>query len=316
MCVECPDEPVDRRSFLATVAVAGVGLAAGADAIAEQPMTREWKALDDPDIVHRPASFKSGNTEAKGYLARPKKEGTYPAVILLHGNPGASDDMRIATAQIAQAGFGGLLVDWGSRDPLPESKEDQAKWRARITGYAFWKLVLGDIQAAADYLRAQAFVRNSGVGLVGFCGGGKQALLFATTSKDVKAVVAFYASARYREFRHKTDPVPELIDVVKEIRAPVQGHYGLLDRVAIADDAREFEAALRAQRTPVEMHYYEKAGHSFYNVTRRRLRSGFRFLRGRSGTRASADDRVLEETTEVLTSLLGSPNPKACVGWP
>ncbi len=104
--------------------------------------------------------------------------------------------------------------------------------------------------------------------MVGFCGGGKQALLFATRSKDVKAVVAFYASARYRQFRHKTDPAPEPIDVAKEIRVPVQGHYGLLDRVALTEDAKEFEAALRAQGTPVEMHYYEHAGHSFYNFTR------------------------------------------------
>jgi dienelactone hydrolase len=62
--------------------------------------------------------------------------------------------------------------------------------------------------------------------------------------------------------------VPELVDIVKEIKVPVQGHYGLLDEVALAKDASEFEAALRRQRTPVEMYYYEKAGHSFYNVTR------------------------------------------------
>src|SRR5262245_12951266 len=120
MCVECPEEPVDRRSFLAAAAVAGVGLAAGTDVSAQQPKTREWKALDDPDVVHRATTFKSGDIEIKGYLARPKKAGRHPSVILLHGNPGATDDMRNATAQVAQAGLVGLLVDWGSRDPLPE----------------------------------------------------------------------------------------------------------------------------------------------------------------------------------------------------
>ncbi len=268
MCVDCREGQMNRRSFLAATAVAGLGLTMGTDASGQQPQAREWRALDDPDVMHHTTAFESGDTEINAYVARPKKDGRHPAVVLLHGNPGTTDDVRLATAQVAQAGLVGLLVDWGSRDPLPDGQDAQAKWRERITGYAFWKLVLGGVQAAVDHLRDQPFVRDTKVGLVGFCGGGKQALLFATASTDVQAVVAFYASARYRQTRHKTDPVPELIDVVKEIRVPVQGHYGLLDQVALAEDAREFEAALRAQRTPVEMHYYEKAGHSFYNVTR------------------------------------------------
>ncbi|MBI3407313.1 MAG: dienelactone hydrolase family protein [Planctomycetes bacterium] len=48
----------------------------------------------------------------------------------------------------------------------------------------------------------------------------------------------------------------------------MQGHYGTLDKVALASDAKEFEAALREQKTPVEMFYYEKAGHAFYSFLR------------------------------------------------
>src|SRR5262249_346125 len=138
----------------------------------------------------------------------------------------------------------------------------------RITSYTFQKLVLDDIRVAVDYLRSRPFVQPGGIGIVGFCGGGKQALMFSTHAKDVKAVVAFYASANFRQFKHKTDPLPELIDIVKEIRVPVQGHYGILDKVALASDAKEFESALRKQQTPVEFFYYDKAGHSFYSFLR------------------------------------------------
>jgi dienelactone hydrolase len=177
----------------------------------------------------------------------------------------------MAAAQLAQAGFAALLVDWGSRDPLPEGQEAQAAWRDRITGYTFWKLVLDDVQAGIEHFKSQSFVRpQGGFGLVGFCGGGKQALLFATRPSDVTAVVAFYASARYRQFRNGNDPVPELVEVAGEIRGAVQGHYGLLDQVALPQDARELEGLLRARRGrgPVDFHYYEQAGHSFYNYTR------------------------------------------------
>ena len=67
--------------------------------------------------------------------------------------------------------------------------------------------------------------------------------------------------------QHKTDPVPDVLQVVKQIKVPVQGHYGLLDTVAPAADAKLFEKAMRAQKTTVEMYYYEAAGHRFYNYT-------------------------------------------------
>jgi carboxymethylenebutenolidase len=271
MCVECSDSFIDRRSFLQALGGVAVALSAAPGLHAEQLQSREWKALDDPDVIHHATTFNSGNQEIKGYLARPKQSERRRPVVLLHGNPGATDDVRMATAQLAQAGFVGLLVDWGSRDPLPQGQEEQRRWRDRITGYAFWKLVLDDIQAAIEHLKTQPFVRQQGgVGLVGFCGGGKQALLFATRSSEVKAVVAFYASARYRQFSNTTDPVPELVDVANAIRGPVQGHYGMLDQVALPQDAKEFEALLRSRRdrAPLEMYYYEQAGHSFYNFTR------------------------------------------------
>jgi carboxymethylenebutenolidase len=126
-----------------------------------------------------------------------------------------------------------------------------------------------DVQAGIDYLKTQSFVkRNNRVGVAGFCGGGRLGLLFSTRSKDVKAVVSFYGAVDYRARKHKTDPAPNVLDVVKQIDVPVQGHYGMLDEVAPAADAKLFEKAMREQKTTVEMHYYEKAGHSFCNFTR------------------------------------------------
>src|SRR5262249_51863722 len=134
-CNQCPEAPEVRPAVVA---------------LGEQ--ANDKKALDDPAIIHNAVIFKNGDAEIKGYLGRPKKEGRYPGVIILHGNPGATDDVRNTAAQLAQAGFIGLLVDWGSRAPMPESKAEQAKWRNRITSYTFQKLVLDDIRVAVDYL--------------------------------------------------------------------------------------------------------------------------------------------------------------------
>jgi carboxymethylenebutenolidase len=268
MCVECgDDERITRRTFLsgATAAVAGVVLSS--EAAGQQSPFQ--KVLDDPAIIKATVTYKSGTANIEGYLARPKKAGRYRAVFIAHGNPGVPEDIKYTAAYLAQAGFVSLVYDWASSAPMPKDEKALAEWRDYIFRYEFVKRQMQDVQAGIDYLKGQSFVkRNKHVGMVGFCGGGRLALLFPTRSKDVKAVVSFYGAVDYRARKHKTDPAPNVLDVVKQIDVPVQGHYGMLDEVAPAADAKLFEKAMREQKTPVEMYYYEKAGHSFCNFTR------------------------------------------------
>jgi len=267
MCVECgDDERVTRRTFLTSATAALAGVALGAEAAGQQPP--RTRALDDPNIIKETVTYQSGDKNIEGYLARPKKAGRYGAVIIAHGNPGVSEDIKNAAAQVARAGFVGLVYDWGSSAPMPTEQKELEKWRDYIFRHEFIKRQMRDVQAGIDYLQERAFVKRQRVGMVGFCGGGRLALLFSQQSKDVKAVVSFYGAVLYHQRKHGTDPVPDVMDVVKQIAVPVQGHYGALDVVAPVVDAKLFEKELRAQGTPIEMYYYEGAGHSFYDFTR------------------------------------------------
>ncbi len=268
MCVECDDNRITRRSFLAGATAAVAGIALGSE-VAGQESTSQ-KILADPNIIHGEVDFKSGTDTVKGFLARPKKAGHYPAVIIAHGNPGVPSDIQYTAADLAKSGFVGLVYDWGSSAPIPKEEKALAEWRDYIYKYEFVKRQMRDVQAGIDYLKEQSFVKHKKkVGMVGLCGGGRLALLFPTQSKNVKAVVSLYGAVDYRTSRiHKTDPVPNVLDIVKQINVPVQGHYGMLDEVAAAADAKLFEKAMREQKKPVEMYYYEKAGHSFCNFNR------------------------------------------------
>ncbi len=265
MCIECNDEGVTRRSFLtgATTAIAG---AAFALKIAGQQSAQQ--ALNDPNIILDQIDFKSGVNTIKGFLARPKRAGRYRMVLIAHGNPGVPDDIKFTAAELAKAGYVSLVYDWGSREPQPADPQERDKWIARITSYTFQKLQMQDLQAGISYLREQSFTRRDRVGMVGFCGGGRLGFLFSTQSKDVKALVSFYGPVVYHMNNPKADPVPNVLEIVNRIKVPVQGHYGLLDKVALAADAKLFAKKMQAQKTPVEMHYYELAGHSFCNFLR------------------------------------------------
>jgi carboxymethylenebutenolidase len=265
MCVECDDDyRITRRSFLAGATAVITGLSFGSEVAGQQQ-----NVLTDPGIVQEQVDYKSGAEIIKGFLARPKKAGQYRSVIIAHGNAGVPSDIQYTAAYLAKAGFAALVYDWGSSAPMPTEEKALAEWRDYIFSYEFVKRQMRDVQAGVDYLKAQSFVkRKKRVGMVGFCGGGRLALLFPTQSKDVKAVVSFYGAVDYRARKHKTDPVPNILDVVKQINVPVQGHYGMLDEVAHASDAKLFEKAMREQKKPVQMYYYEKAGHSFCNFNR------------------------------------------------
>ncbi|HEX8163130.1 MAG TPA: dienelactone hydrolase family protein [Pyrinomonadaceae bacterium] len=268
MCVDC-DDRLTRRAFLAG---AGAAAAAGASLVArgapQQPPPSE-NALNDPGVIQGETTFRNGADAIKGYLARPKAGGRRRAIIVAHGNPGVPEDIRNATAQLAQGGFVGMAMDWNSRAVPDSTKIDEALMKKNYyRGGTFDRQVQGDALAAIRYVESQPFVRKGGVGMLGFCGGGRLALVLAARSKEIKAVVSFYGPVLYHQFRNADDPMPDVMEVVRRIRVPVQGHYGTLDTVAPAADAKLFEKAMGEQKTPVEMFYYEGAGHSFYNYTR------------------------------------------------
>ena len=271
-CIE--DEYVDaeRRSFLTGAAAAAVGAALGIRTYAHQLQQPPTGALTDANVVQSEVSFKSGPDTIGGYLARPRQKGRHRAVVVLHGNLFLPEDHRYTAAQLAQAGFVGLAVRRFSRTPdlTIEQLNRSDREDRRYLGNTFVEQELGDARAAVDYLRSEPYVKGKTVGMVGFCGGGYESLLLSSRSKDVAAVVAFYAPpVMLPQYKNPNDPKPDLMDIMADLKAPIQGHYGTNDSAIPVEDVRRFEQALKKQTTPAEIYYYEGAGHAFCDYTRR-----------------------------------------------
>ena len=263
---------IERRTFLTAATAAVVGVSFVSERFAQPRPQPPTNALNDPNIIQGMVSFKSGADTIEGYVARPRKPGKFRAVVLLHGDLHLPEDHRYTAAQLAQGGFVSLAIKRFSRMPdltmaeLNRSdREDQ-----RYLSNTFVKQELQDAQAAIDYLKSLSYVKRKGIGMVGFCGGGCQSVLLSTQSKDVDVVVAFYAPPVLLErYQAPNDRRPDLMDVVSQIKVPIQGHYGTADPAVPVDDVRRFEEALRKQKTPVDFFYYEGAGHAFCDYTRR-----------------------------------------------
>ena len=261
---------IERRSFLGAATAAVMGVTLRSELLPQQPPPTN--ALNDPNVIQDMVSFKSGQDTIQGYLARPRKAGRFRAVVVLHGNLHLPEDHRYTAAQLAQGGFVGLAIKRFSRTPeltMAELNRSDREDR-RYLSNTFVQQELTDAQAGINFLKSLPFVKGKGVGMVGFCGGGYESLLLSTKSKDVNVVVAFYAPPVFPEqYQVANDPKPNLMDLVAQIKVPLQGHYGMSDPIIPVEDVKRFEQALRKQNTPAEFFFYEGATHGFCDYTRR-----------------------------------------------
>src|SRR5262245_51886042 len=253
MCFDC-EETLTRRSLIAGTAAALASAAIQGKAFSTRSPDRP--AIDDPEVLHEKVTFPDGGETRKGFLTRPKSGGRRPAVLLMQGNPGVPEWLQNTAARLTQAGFVALVVELAPNKPEDAPND----W---YIGNVPDRWASAALLAGIRYLKTLSYVKDGGVGIVGFCFGGRKALMLAAQSSDVRAAVSFYGAIVDHK-RNAADARPDVMEIAASLRTPVQGHYGRLDSVAVADDARKFEKVLEGRKIPCEFFYYEGAGHGFY----------------------------------------------------
>jgi carboxymethylenebutenolidase len=199
-----------------------------------------------PDV-----EFPSSGGTSPGYLAVPEGE-QGPAVIVLQEWWGLDAHIRSICDRLAGEGFYALAPDLYRGESTTQPDEAQQKMMAMSMDQAE-----KDMCGAADYLASQPGVQGSGVASIGFCLGGGLSVWAAATCPNVVAAVSYY----YVMPHGKPD--------FSRIRGPVLGHFGTADDFIPVADAEGLEAELRDGGVDVTFHYYEGAGHAFFNDTNR-----------------------------------------------
>jgi carboxymethylenebutenolidase len=199
----------------------------------------------DPGIVSGSIKYEGG----AGYFVKPKAEGKYPGVIVIHENRGLNPHIRDVARRMAAEGFAALAVDYLSG--LGGTPEDADKARDMI-GTLTPEGIDASSSAALAALKANPAC-NGKAGAVGFCWGGGAVNSLAVTDRGLAAGVAYYGRQ------------PADADVPK-ITAPLMLHYASLDE-RIDAGIPAFEAALKANGKIYELHMYEGVNHAFNNDT-------------------------------------------------
>jgi carboxymethylenebutenolidase len=243
---------LDRREFLKKLSVLAGGVAA-ANALLPLLENRHARAevvpKDDPRLHTEYVKYPGATGDVRASLARPKKDGKLPGVVIIHENRGLNPHIEDVARRMALEGYVAVAPD--ALSPLGGTPEDEAK-AATLIGQLDMLSTTKNYLAAVKYLKTHP-ASTGKVGVVGFCWGGAMANQLAVNAPDLTAAVPFYGR----------QPAPE--DVPK-IKASLLLHYAGLDE-GVNKGIAAYEEALKKASIDYKIYMYEGAQHAFFNDT-------------------------------------------------
>ena len=247
---EYTHKPLSRQEFISRLAKM-VGSTAAALSLLPMLEVNGAKAatVPDDDLFTERITYPGATGDMQAYVARPKKEGKYATVIVIHENRGLNAHIEDVARRAATAGY--LAIAPNALSPLggtPANEDDARTLFQQLKP----EESLQSFIKVFDYLPGRKD-SNGKYGCVGFCWGGAMANKLAVNVPSLKAAVAFYGGQ------------PNAADVSK-IKAAVQLHYGGLDERVNAG-IPEYEAALKNAGVKYELYMYEGVNHAFHNDT-------------------------------------------------
>lgn len=247
---EYTHKPLSRGEFLKRLALLTGSTAA---AMAILPMIEVNYAhaavTKADDLFTETITYPGVPNNMSAYIARPKAQKKYAAVIVIHENRGLNAHIEDVARRAANAGYLAIAPNALSALGTLPATEDEA--RAKF-GELKAEDNLQNFKNAFDYLKTRKDF-NGKAGCVGFCWGGAMSNNLAVNLPELKAAVAFYGR----------QPAEE--DVSK-IKAAVQLHYAGLDERVNAGIAA-YEEALKKNNITYELYNYEGVNHAFHNDT-------------------------------------------------
>ncbi|HUJ67224.1 MAG TPA: dienelactone hydrolase family protein [Acidimicrobiales bacterium] len=204
--------------------------------------------------------------EIEAYTASPAGDGRRGGVVVIHHMPGYDRATKEIARRFAELGYDAIMPNLYWRE-APGAAPDDAAATARAKGGVPDQRLIGDVAAAAGYLRDRPS-SNGKVGVIGYCSGGRQSVL-AACNLDLDAAVDCYGA-----FVTGTPPegfplqVKNLVDQLPNLRCPLLGLFGIEDKFPGPEQVAELEQILKANDKQYEFHSYEGAGHAFFSVDR------------------------------------------------
>lgn len=215
-----------------------------------------WKPLSfaaeaDVEVQAENTQYASGDFKIDAYFARPKSEGKYPGVLIVHDDHGLNDQIRGVARRFAAAGFTALAPDLLSRTggistrQTPEEAAD-AIHQLSVDGS------LQDLKSGFSFLDKNAATNSGKTSTVGFGWGGWRCFSLATNVDGLYRTVYFYGAT----------PSEGLSD----LESPVLAHYAEFD-FRNTGNALWTQKQLKDLGKQFTSYVYPKVNYGFFDET-------------------------------------------------
>lgn len=247
---EYTHKPLSRQEFLRKLSLLAGGTTAAMALLPLLEVNYAHAAVtSEEDLFTERITYPGINGDMQAYVARPKKDKKYPAVVVIHENRGLNAHIEDVARRAAKAGF--LAIAPNALSSLGGTPENADEARAKFQQLKAEDNLQNFIKVF-DYLPGRKDC-NGKYGCVGFCWGGAMSNNLAVNVPSLKAAVAFYGRQ------------PATADIVK-IKAAVQLHYAEMDE-GVNKGIAAYEEALKTNKITYELYMYPGAQHAFHNDT-------------------------------------------------
>jgi carboxymethylenebutenolidase len=247
-----PPLEVSRREILITALATGFALAV-------QPVSAQTITTDSDGLTAGEVKIPVADGEIPAYRAMPSQGRNFPVVLVVQEIFGVHEHIKDICRRFAKTGYLAIAPELYARQG-DVSKFTDFKDIMPIVSSVADTQVMSDLDATVAWAKASGSGNVKHVGITGFCWGGRIVWLYAAHSPTLKAGVAWYGriAGKATELQ-STYP----IDVAGQLKAPVLGLYGALDKGIPVSDVEKMRAALSAAHSSSEIVVYPEAEHGF-----------------------------------------------------
>jgi carboxymethylenebutenolidase len=199
-----------------------------------------------------------------GYYVAPKLAlgKTAPAVIVIMEAYGLNDYVKGVCDRLAKAGYAALAPDFYQGESFKYDNIAGAIAKLKTMQDDVVMTQFGD---SIKFVEKQPNIQLGGVGVMGFCMGGRFTFLAAAEHADqIKAGVAYYGGG-IANTDGKPDGLgrPDLLNKIDKIKAPIMFMYGTEDQLIAAEEHQRIALAMSQAKKSYAMNVFARAGHGF-----------------------------------------------------